>query len=178
MCIRDRVSTQSTWAPGGWNDPDMLEVGNGKMTTAEYTTHFTLWAMAKSPLLIGCDLSRLSTDNLYILRNKEIIALNQDPLGKQAVCVKNCKPDDFKGSSSHAQITVVELEKGAYGVAVTNWNDKKSFSNIVVNFAELGLPKNKYNVRDLWKHIDMGEFNGQFTVALLESHHTQAFLLK
>eukprot|EP00831_Metopus_contortus_P047981 TRINITY_DN3891_c0_g1_i9.p1 TRINITY_DN3891_c0_g1~~TRINITY_DN3891_c0_g1_i9.p1 ORF type:complete len:124 (-),score=36.90 TRINITY_DN3891_c0_g1_i9:40-411(-) len=92
--------------------------------------------------------------------------------------VKNCKPEDFKGSSSHAQITVVELEKGAYGVAVTNWNDKKSFSNIVVNFAELGLPKNKYNVRDLWKHIDMGEFNGQFTVALLESHHTQAFLLK
>jgi hypothetical protein len=69
--------------PGGWNDPDMLEVGNGGMTTAEYVTHFSLWAISKSPLLIGCDVTKMSADTLSILTNPEVIAVNQDPLGVQ-----------------------------------------------------------------------------------------------
>lgn len=67
---------------GGWNDPDMLEVGNGGMTTAEYTAHFALWSLLKAPLLIGCDLNNLSPDTMGILGNDEIIAIDQDPLGK------------------------------------------------------------------------------------------------
>lgn len=59
----------------------MLEVGNGGMTTQEYEAHFALWALLKSPLLIGCDLNNMSADTFRILSNKEIIALNQDPLG-------------------------------------------------------------------------------------------------
>jgi len=70
-------------APGGWNDPDMLEVGNGGMTTEEYKSHFSLWCLAKAPLLIGCDVSKMSNDTLQILTNKEAIAINQDPLGVQ-----------------------------------------------------------------------------------------------
>ena len=69
--------------PGAWNDPDMLEVGNGGMSHDEYQSHFALWAVLKSPLLIGCDLNTISEESLKILGNEEMIAVNQDKLGKQ-----------------------------------------------------------------------------------------------
>ncbi|UJR19661.1 hypothetical protein I4U23_022796 [Adineta vaga] len=69
--------------PGGWNDPDMLEVGNGGMTDAEYVTHFSLWAISKAPLIVGCDISKMSAATLATLTHPEIIAINQDPLGVQ-----------------------------------------------------------------------------------------------
>ncbi|CAF1411784.1 unnamed protein product [Adineta steineri] len=69
--------------PGGWNDPDMLEVGNGGMTVDEYVSHFSLWAISKSPLLIGCDVNKMSNTTLSILTNSEVIAVNQDSLGVQ-----------------------------------------------------------------------------------------------
>lgn len=69
--------------PGGWNDPDMLEVGNGGMTHNEYQCEFALWALMKAPLLIGCDVTRIDKGSLEILKNEEIIAINQDPLGIQ-----------------------------------------------------------------------------------------------
>eukprot|EP01126_Amoeba_proteus_P038716 TRINITY_DN4049_c0_g1_i8.p1 TRINITY_DN4049_c0_g1~~TRINITY_DN4049_c0_g1_i8.p1 ORF type:complete len:344 (+),score=42.12 TRINITY_DN4049_c0_g1_i8:633-1664(+) len=82
-----RIDLNDNWwkyaAPGGWNDPDMLEVGNGGMTINEYRTHFSLWALAKAPLLIGADITNLSDDIKAILMNKEVIAINQDPLGVQ-----------------------------------------------------------------------------------------------
>jgi len=77
-------------APGGWNDPDMLEVGNGGMTNDEEKTHFALWAIAKAPLIIGCDLTTVKKDSLDILMNEKLIAVNQDPNSKQAVCTINC----------------------------------------------------------------------------------------
>ena len=79
--------------PGGWNDPDMLEIGNGGLTHEEEKTHMALWALAKAPLIIGCDLSSISTQSLNILKNKQLIAVNQDPLGIQATCVLNCATD-------------------------------------------------------------------------------------
>ncbi|CAF1199229.1 unnamed protein product [Adineta ricciae] len=69
--------------PGGWNDPDMLEVGNGGMTDAEYVTHFSLWSISKAPLMIGCDVSKMSAATLVTLSNPEVIAINQDKLGVQ-----------------------------------------------------------------------------------------------
>jgi len=81
------IDKNDLWAdyagPGGWNDPDMLEVGNGGMTTDEYRTHFSLWALAKAPLIIGCDITKMSQDTRDILMNDEVIAVNQDPLGVQ-----------------------------------------------------------------------------------------------
>ncbi|URE33391.1 alpha-galactosidase [Musa troglodytarum] len=74
--------------PGGWNDPDMLEVGNGGMSNDEYIVHFSLWAASKAPLLIGCDVRNLSKETLAILGNEEVIAVNQDPLGVQAKKVR------------------------------------------------------------------------------------------
>ena len=74
--------------PGGWNDPDMLEVGNGGMTLTEYKTHFGLWAISKAPLLIGCDITTMREDIKNILTNSEIIAINQDSLGEQGRKIK------------------------------------------------------------------------------------------
>ena len=74
--------------PGGWNDPDMLEVGNGGMTNIEYRTHFSLWAISKAPLLIGCDLTNMTDETFEILSNKEVIDINQDKLGEQGHKIK------------------------------------------------------------------------------------------
>lgn len=62
--------------PGGWNDPDMLEVGNGGLTYEEEKTHFALWALAKAPLIIGCDLSKITKESFEIITNKDLIAIN------------------------------------------------------------------------------------------------------
>ena len=69
--------------PGHWNDPDMLEIGNGGMTDDEYRTHMSLWAMLAAPLLAGNDLRNMTPDIHSILMNKDVIAIDQDPLGKQ-----------------------------------------------------------------------------------------------
>ena len=74
--------------PGGWNDPDMLEVGNGGMSYIEYKTHFSLWAISKAPLLIGCDVTKMSNETWEILSNEEVIAVNQDKLGEQGRKIK------------------------------------------------------------------------------------------
>jgi len=82
-----RLDQNDRWwkyaAPGGWNDPDMLEVGNGHMTTTEYKSHFSLWALSKAPLLIGCDITKMSNDTFNILTNAEVLDVSQDPMGVQ-----------------------------------------------------------------------------------------------
>jgi alpha-galactosidase len=85
VSILDKQVGLSRYAgPGGWNDPDMLEVGNGQMTNDEYQTHFAFWAALKAPLLIGCTLTGISKATLDILGNEEVIAVNQDASGIQA----------------------------------------------------------------------------------------------
>lgn len=173
----DQVLIKAIFFIGGWNDPDMLEVGNGKMSLKEYRTHFALWAMAKSPLLIGCDLSKIKLEDLDILKNKEIIDINQDKLGKQAECNLHCTDQDFSKDSKNAQITVGELEKQAYAVAVTNWNNANTFKDVKVNFVELKLKLRSYKVRDLWEHKDLGQKEGGFVIASVGPHETQIFKL-
>jgi hypothetical protein len=85
----DRSNAWAAYAgPGGWNDPDMLEVGNGGMTTAEYVAHFSLWCLVKSPLIIGCDVTRMTNQTFTILTNTEAIAVNQDAAGVQGKRVR------------------------------------------------------------------------------------------
>jgi len=97
------IDQNNKWAdyagPGGWNDPDMLEVGNGGMTYDEYRTHFSLWALSKAPLLIGCDITKKDPQTFEILLNKEVIAVDQDPLGVQGRKVAH---GNVKGSKSFA----------------------------------------------------------------------------
>ena len=85
--------------PGHWNDPDMLEIGNGKMTWAEYRTHFSLWCLLKAPLLLGTDLPHLAPQGFEIITNSEVIAINQDTAGTQGQRVWSDKMGSY--SSEH-----------------------------------------------------------------------------
>jgi alpha-galactosidase len=142
--------------PGRWNDPDMLEIGNGGMSTEEYKTHFSLWCMLASPLMAGNDLSDMSPDTKTILLNKEIIELDQDTLGRQAVCYRD---------NGDYQIWIKALANNEKAVCLLNKSDEKK--SVLVDFALLAqagtgrrggrtsLSLENYSVRDLWEHKDM-----------------------
>ncbi len=94
-----QVALRKYAGPGHWNDPDMLEIGNGKLSPAEDRAHFTMWAMLAAPLIAGNDLRNMTKETMEVLKNKEVIAVNQDALGIQAFryAVKDsvetwCKP--------------------------------------------------------------------------------------
>jgi alpha-galactosidase len=128
---------------GHWNDPDMLEIGNGGMTGAEYKTHLSLWAMLAAPLLAGNDLRQMSPETLAILTNREVIAVDQDKLGKQGT--RALKTGD-------QEVWTRQLSGG--DVAVAFFNRAKDEAKIAVNWADLGIgPKRK--ARDLWLHQDV-----------------------
>ena len=124
--------------PGHWNDPDMLEVGNGGMTDTEYRTHFSLWAMMSAPLLIGGDLRNLSSASLNILRNTDLIALDQDPLGRQATIVS---------SSGGLVVYRKPLSNGDFAVALLN--ETGSTATVSTTTAAIGLPGSA-SLKDLW----------------------------
>jgi alpha-galactosidase len=110
LSILDKQKGLSEYAkPGAWNDPDMLEVGNSLMTHDEYQTHFAFWSALKAPLLIGCNLKGITQSTLSILGNEEVIAVNQDPLGKQADFLI-----DEKSVSDHREVWGGELSNNKY----------------------------------------------------------------
>lgn len=149
--------------PGRWNDPDMLEVGNGGMTDTEYRSHFSLWSMMSSPLLIGTDLRKASAATFEILGNTEVIALDQDRLGKQATV----------SQSQAGRWTVVkELANGDRAVAL--FNESGQAQRITTTARDIGLPPaDAYRLRDLWQHQD---FNTAGTVsATVPAHGTALF---
>jgi alpha-galactosidase len=132
--------------PGGWNDPDMLEVGNGGMTFDEYKTHFSLWAVMAAPLMAGNDLRGMSEQTKSILLNKEVIAVDQDPLGVQGRVVIE------RGYGG--QVWMKPLADGSKAVAFVNYSDRELAQ--YVRWAQIGLPPGAARVRDLWAHADMG----------------------
>lgn len=130
------------WAgPGHWNDPDMLEVGNGGMTPTEYRTHFSLWAIMAAPLLIGSDLRNVSADTFTILRNTDVIAVDQDPLGRQGVVISN----DGAGHVIYSKA----LANGDRAVALSNETTSTATMSTNVNAIGLGGSPS-YNLKDLW----------------------------
>jgi len=131
--------------PGRWNDPDMLEVGNGGMTTEEYRSHFSMWAMMAAPLITGNDLRTMSAETKSILLNHEVIAVDQDPLGAQGRKVLD------RGYG--AQVWVKPLAGGSRAVAVLNLSDKEA--NLYLRWSDIGLPPGAASVRDLWAHQDL-----------------------
>jgi alpha-galactosidase len=131
--------------PGGWNDPDMLEIGNGGMTVQEYRTHMTLWSMLAAPLILGNDIRHMTSDVREILLNKEVIAIDQDPLGRQGRRVIR------KGSS---EVWTKPLADGSTVVALFNRGEKDAKISVV--WSHIGL-KGAQKMRDLWQHADLGE---------------------
>lgn len=127
--------------PGGWNDPDMLEIGNGGMNKDEYIVHFSLWAMSKAPLLLGCDLRNVSKDTMDIISNPEVIAVNQDSLGKQAKKVRMMGDYEvWAGPLSGNRVVLLLLNRGPRRDSITaHWDDIGISSNTPVT------------ARDLWQ---------------------------
>jgi alpha-galactosidase len=132
--------------PGHWNDPDMLEVGNGELTLAENRSHFSMWAMLASPLLAGNDLPNMKPEIKSILTNRDVIAIDQDPLGKQARRVY---------SDGEVEVWTRHLQGGAMAVAVLNaGSDRYSTHPFHLNLEKLGLHGAQQG-KDLWTGKDM-----------------------
>jgi len=142
--------------PGNWNDPDMLVVGvvgwgnphQSRLKPDEQYLHISLWSIFSAPLLIGCDLEKLDDFTLNLLTNDEVIAVNQDALGKQGVCLHTI---------GELRIYVKELEDGGKAVAFANFGREK-VKLPYKDFKKLGISGTQ-TVRDLWRQKNIAEIN-------------------
>jgi len=141
--------------PGHWNDPDMLEIGNGGMTNTEYRTHMSLWAILAAPLLAGNDVRNMSPETVAILTNREVIAIDQDSLGTQGRRVRTV---------GETEIWDRPLANGAHAVGV--FNRGQAASRVNVRWSELGLEKNVRRVRDVWSQRDVERAGADYDVEI------------
>ncbi|KAL5231800.1 hypothetical protein ABZP36_030576 [Zizania latifolia] len=167
--MTSRADQNDRWAsyagPGGWNDPDMLEVGNGGMSDAEYLSHFSIWALAKAPLLIGCDVRSMSQQTKNILSNWEVIAVNQDRLGVQGKKVQ---------SDNGLEVWAGPLSNNRKAVVL--WNRQSYQATITAHWSNLGLAASiAVTVRDLWAHSSLAA-QGQIS-ALVAPHDCKMYVL-
>ena len=148
--------------PGNWNDPDMLIVGKvgwgnlhpSRLTPNEQYTHISLWCLLSAPLLIGCDMTQLDAFTLNLLENDEVLAVDQDPLGKAAMTV---------AKNGETRVYAKTMADGSKAVGLFNLGETET--QVQVNWADLGL-KGKLNVRDLWRQKDLGKFKNTFTATV------------
>jgi alpha-galactosidase len=145
--------------PGHWNDPDMLVVGYvgwsarvrpTKLTPNEQYTHISLWCLLCSPLLIGCDMTKLDDFTLNLLTNDEVLDVSQDPLGRQAGRV---------AKNGALEIWAKDMEDGSKAVGLFNRGEDES--GMTLKWSDLGV-SGEQKVRDLWRQQDLGKFAGQF----------------
>jgi alpha-galactosidase len=157
--------------PGHWNDPDMLVVGwvgwgpslhPTNLTPDEQYTHISLWCLLSSPLLIGCDLERLDPFTLNLLTNDEVLAVNQDPLGRQAHPVVK---------TPTTQVWVKDLYDGGKAVGFFSLGDKTE--EVELDLHTIGLGRN-VRVRDLWRQVELGGIRGKL-VSRVGSHGVMLF---
>jgi alpha-galactosidase len=140
--LRQNAGLADYAGPGHWNDPDMLEVGNGGMTDTEYRSHFSLWAVMAAPLLIGTDLRDATLSTLDILENRDVIAVDQDRLGVQGRLLS---------SAGGLWVFAKPLADGDVAVALFNQNSHAAPVTTTADAA--GLPAaDTYLLRDLWTH--------------------------
>lgn len=137
--------------PGHWNDPDFLEVGNGKLTPDESRTNFSLWALLAAPLIAGNDLTSMTPETKSILLNKEVIAIDQDPLGKQG---------DRAYQTGPLEVWSKPLSGG--NIAVGLFNRTHSPAEITLRLSAVGW-RGSAAARDLWAHRDIGEVRDDYT---------------
>ena len=137
-------------APGHWNDPDMLEIGNGGMSETEYRTHMSLWSILAAPLLAGNDLRDVAPGILEILNNKEAIAVDQDKLGRQGVRVSK---------QGDVEVWARPLADGGYAVGL--FNRSASAAQVTALWSDIAF-QGAHAVRDLWAHADRGTASGAY----------------
>ena len=145
------------WAnPGHWNDPDMLEVGNGDLTPDENYTHMTQWCMLAAPLLIGCDMPKMSPFIVSLFSNDEVLAVNQDQLGKQGTLLK-------RDAAAKTEVWVKPLVGGSMAVALYNRSDVPADVSVAASELPGYGPAGAF-VRDLWREKDLGAIGEKLTV--------------
>jgi alpha-galactosidase len=142
-------------APGHWNDPDMLEVGNGGMTNDEYRTHLSLWSILAAPLLAGNDLRNMSEATREILTNREVVAIDQDMNGAQGRRI--ARSDDW-------EIWAKALSNGALAIGL--FNRGRAASQITIKWSDLGLKPTPTHGRDLWGHRDLKLEGAEYSVTV------------
>jgi alpha-galactosidase len=142
-------------APGHWNDPDMLEIGNGGMTDTEYRTHMSLWSMLAAPLIAGNDVRDMSPAIRDILMNHEVIAIDQDADGKQGQRVS---------AAGDQEIWLRPLAGGGHAIAL--FNRSTDSAPMKVEWSKLGLPEPPKQARDLWEHKDVSLDGPEFTTTV------------
>ncbi|MEO6910402.1 MAG: glycoside hydrolase family 27 protein [Edaphobacter sp.] len=140
--------------PGHWNDPDMLEVGNGGMSAEEYRTHMSLWAILAAPLLAGNDLSTMTPETIAILTNRDVVAVDQDAAGKQG---------DRVSAEGPIEIWVRPLADGSKAIGI--FNRHPSPLTTQVDFRQLGFTR-AVKARDLWLSKDLGKITAPYTVTI------------
>jgi alpha-galactosidase len=144
LSILDKqIGLEKYSGPNAWNDPDMLEVGNGRMTNAEYVAHFSLWALLNAPLIAGNDLRSMSDSTRAILTNREVIAVDQDWGGKQGYRLKGDKV---------AQVWIKPMSNGDRAVVLLNRGP--ATTAISATMQEIGLSAGRHQERDVWAHAD------------------------
>jgi alpha-galactosidase len=170
------VGLEEYAGPGHWNDYDMLIVGLGGKSkqlvgtgasNTEYRTHFSLWAMVSSPLLVGADVRKLDAYSLETLTNKEILALNQDPAGDVARKVRDV---------GDLEVFARELADGSHAVLLLN----RGAATAEMSFSprrDLQVPMDRFSVRDLWQHRDLGPYDMPVTVEV-QSHEARVFRIR
>ncbi|CAI0416436.1 unnamed protein product [Linum tenue] len=158
--------------PGGWNDPDMLEVGNGGMTENEYVVHFSLWAISKSPLLLGFDVANATATRAvaHIVGNEEVIRINQDPLGVQAKKVR------MMGSR---EIWAGPISGYRFVVMLLNRADTGDEDTVTAYWDDVGIPaKSLVEVRDVWEHKTLGRAVAGNISATMPPRSCKLYILK
>jgi alpha-galactosidase len=140
--------------PGHWNDPDMLEVGNGGMTQDEYRTHMSLWALLAAPLLAGNDLSAMTPDTLAMLTNKDVIAIDQDPLGQQGARISQ---------EGLQEIWARPLSGGAMAVGL--FNRTQDPQQMTLSLAAVHMQPDA-KLHDVWGKQDVSTTSGSYTVSV------------
>lgn len=179
--------SQGKWTPyagpGHWNDPDMLVVGKlgwgnprqCRLSRDEQITHISLWSLLSAPLIIGCDLMEIDDFTLRLLCNDEVIAVNQDTLGRQAYCIKDLKLTDINGNMQrHETVYMKRLCDGSFAVGI--FNRGPAPENIQLNWSEIGIC-GRHSVRNAWGRLDVGAFDKSFEIGV-PAHGAQLLIIK
>ena len=160
--------------PGGWNDPDMLVVGQvgwgpnlhpSKLSPDEQYTHISLWCLLSAPLLIGCDLNQLDDFTMSLLTNDEVLAINQDELGIQAKRIQKDKGFEIWYKPLSDTSYAVGLFNTGLDTPVDafNWDGGgMPKRTLTVSWSDLGI-SGVFKVRDVWRHEEVGQFGGVYT---------------
>ncbi len=143
--------------PGHWNDPDMLEIGNGGMTADEYRTHMSLWSLLAAPLIAGNDLRTMTDETRSILMNTEIIAIDQDP---------RFQPVTEVSHDGDIEVLMRPLHDGSVAVGIFNRGQQASTGSFSRSSLPAGFKGKTLSVRDLWKHVDASINGDDFTTTV------------